>query len=29
MCLMGAIQRSPIIGLRISLGIILSAAYSI
>ena len=29
MCLMGSVQRSPFIGLAMSLGIILSAAYSI
>lgn len=29
MCLMGAIQRNPLVGLAMSLGIILSAAYSI
>lgn len=29
MCLTGSIQRSPLIGLAMSTGIILSAAYSI
>jgi hypothetical protein len=29
MCLTGAVQRSPLVGLAMSSGIILSAAYSI